>query len=274
MNTYLTGTAVSLEVSLLTESGDTFSFTPDTVSYVVRDGEGDILADVAQITGYSGEGVVSVEVGSSVNTLSQGSVRDVRMVEFTCSLGDQKEVVRVMYIIEVPGSLEIGKNSYQTFQNAELLASEIPNLNAWAYATRSQKIAALIEARERIGRINLYPFRGADYDDKSRVSFPDDDAVFSDGSYGGINSVTQAQLATLPARFVNAIRKAQVAEANFILDDNSAEHKSDAGLLSEKIGESEQTFAPNVRKARSGICKSARSYLATYIVNSVRLGRG
>lgn len=273
MNTYLTGSEVSITIPLVTENGDSLPFVPDHVEYVIKDNEGFVVATTTGVPSYGGEDSITVEVGSLINTLSADNTRESRAIEITCSLGGQKAFVHAWYIIEVPGSLEIGKNSYQTFQNAELLASEIPNLDAWGSATRSQKIAALIEARERIGRINLYPFRGTDYDDKSRVSLPDDDSVFSDGAYGGTNSITQAQLATLPIRFVNAIRKAQVAEADFILDGNSIEHKSDSGMLSEKIGESEQTFAASASKARSGISRKARSYLATYIVNSVKLGR-
>lgn len=272
MRTYLNDSDATLSVELLDDSGGSLSFIPTAVSYRILNQEGLEVLPPTNIAGYLGESSVNIFVSAAINHIKAGLTRDVRLIELRCSAVNEFAIVRENYFIETVNALETGINSYQSLQSAELISSEIANLTGWQSASRQEKITALQEARERVGKMSLHPYRG-DYISQTRVMEPFViDGVFADGAYGGLNGLSAERFLSLPPGFVKAIRKAQIAEANYILEGDSVESKERSGITSEKIGESMQTFKV-AKKLQYPICSAAIMYISTYIVRSKKLGR-
>lgn len=270
MNTYLNSSDVSIVVDIVDDDGNPLSFAPSAISYRLLDQEGAQLVAATNITPYAGEASVTILVGVIYNTLAATKTRGIRLLELTCTNESQKTVLHSSYMLEKSDALQTGINSYQTCQGADLLASETPNVAAWNASSRLERIASMIEAHERIGKLSLHPYRG-DFDGATRVSEPFvTDGVFTSGAYGGLNALTAERFLALPPNFINAIRKAQIAEANYILDGDNGDHKD--GLIAEKVGESAQTYK-TFKRMPYAVCKAALSYVQSYLVHGKKLGR-
>lgn len=268
MSTYLNGSVVNAEFDLVDVDGVELSFIPDAISYKVLDGENVELVAETALTGYAGETTVTISVGATFNVVPVGRTRDVRLIVLECTQGSNVAYVNHSYIIETASQLETGVNSFQTYQHAELMASEMSELTGWDSASRAQRVAAMVEARFNIGKLTLHPYRVGYVDMKHAVAPYAEEAVFT----YGVNQFGRDYLLSLPEDFITAIRKAQIAEADYILSSGSAEHKERDGLVSEKIGESSQSFK-STKSLHNHVCRRAMRYLTLYLSLSKKLGR-
>ncbi|MDL2285092.1 hypothetical protein LJC19_08160, partial [Oxalobacter sp. OttesenSCG-928-P03] len=79
----------------------------------------------------------------------------------------------------------------------------------------------------------------------------------------------------LPKLFINALRRAQIMQANYLLlDENSdIEHLRQRGLLSNTVSESKQFFRTQKPIAKT-LCERAMKELARWLVFNRRTARG
>ena len=166
------------------------------------------------------------------------------------------------------------------FGPALLTALDIPALEAWDGASEDQRIAALIDARERIVQLNFNLLN-------SNVNFGQDSLQYvPEGQYqssyvarnslfifhGNLAILTPQQFTTLPERFKTALRKAQVAEADRILGGDPYDEKRQSGLVMEQVGESRQMFRAG-KALTLPVCRRALGYLSYYVTFNKRIGR-
>lgn len=261
MKTYLAGTDVHLEALFIDRDGNSLPIVGD-IQYRILAGDGAVLLPWADVQLNAIEPhKVSVTVPASVNQLSAQDeesiiafgVRELRAVEVMATLADgNKTAIIVSYAIEPIEVLVFGVNSFCSLRQAQLIALDIPNTSGWSNATQSEQIAAMIEAKERISRLQfVVTNRGQEYLVES-ASIPD------------ITLLTPTQLGALPLRLLTALSKAQVAEANSILGIDPIDEKRRSGLVSEKIGESSESYRQS-KAIELPVSKEAMRYLGAFV---------
>ena len=189
------------------------------------------------------------------------SVRELRTVEFRLKLLGGNVVLRkVVYALEPSDVLITGLNSFQTYSEAELVALSIPNMPGWDGADEQARIAALIEARLRINRLQFRDVsRGQSY-------------LGGEVLVGDLSLLTPREFKNLSARLRAALCKAQVAEADTLLGGDPEFERRRSGLIHETVGESEQTWRAS-KPLELPISRKALSYLSGFITMSRKVGR-
>ena len=277
MNSYIAATAISLAFTPQDDSGNPLDLS--TVSYEIRDGEGAVLVPLTPVANYAPNTDIELVVDASLNQLAQGAAKDIRVIAFE-GLDTQGNTVKfeLAYFIVGGDGLSVGVNTFMSFALAELVASDMPGLSGWSGASKQEKIAALIEARLRIVRLRFNLGNhvwGQDslnfIPEGSRVvNYVGEEAfVFR----GDLSLMSAEDFANLPIQFKQALYRAQIAEANNILDvGNDISVRREEGLMAETIGETRQQFRPGKPLALP-VCRRALSYLSTYVVLNFRVGR-
>lgn len=210
-----------------------------------------------------GQSEVTITVPAENNTLPDGAVRALRVVEayFTSPTGTVK--VSFEYVIEAEHTLVVNVNTFQTYGEAVLGAYELFGLNGWANASKQDRAAALVAARRHIGQLRFRYLFDA-FQDRIENSF-------------GVSDITMIDAkswASLPVDFVQAIKRAQIIEADFLLNggENPVDVKRRMGIVSETIGESSM-FMRSARPLEQAVCRRAMKELAKYTVNRIRTTR-
>lgn len=258
METFADATQVEVSIPLLDRGND--AIVASSVSYRVIDEAGvELVALVNSATFQAGDEFVSVTVPALKNALAIGAVRGIRSIELTCTVAGNKVQLSYVYLIESATPLVTGVNSFQTLEQAKLSALNIYHIDGWKAAPDDQRITALVEARAKIALLNLIGTtqnqRNVEYSPTSLLA------------------MSQAQFLTLPTEFIQALRMAQVAEANDILSYlDSTSHKRNEGVMLDTIGEVKQMFR-STKPLDLPVCKTALGYLAKYTRFSVSTGR-
>lgn len=158
-----------------------------------------------------------------------------------------------------PVTLTTLVNSFQTYAEAAQLSREMSGLAAWTASSDIDRSKALIDAFERLIRVGY------------RVPRPDSDLQSRfDANYATEISprhwdiVTLPEFEALPARFLRALRKAQIAEAEVILGGDLISGRRRAGLMSETVGESSMMFRPG-KPLQLGVSEQALVYLTGFV---------
>lgn len=189
------------------------------------------------------------------------SVRELRTVEFRLKLLGGNVVLRkVVYALEPSDVLITGLNSFQTYSEAELVALSIPNMPGWDGADEQARIAALIEARLRINRLQFRDVsRGQSY-------------LGGEALVGDLSLLAPREFKNLSARLRAALCKAQVAEADTLLGGDPESERRRSGLVHETVGESAQTWRAS-KPLELPVSRKALSYLSGFITMSRKVGR-
>jgi hypothetical protein len=280
MNAYLTGNPVQVVVPIQDKDGNSLSAT--SVQYRVTDESGAELVTQVALSGFlSGDIAAIVTVPADKNTLANGAVRSLRVVELFCLVDGNTISVKFVYVVEAKEVLQVGVNSFQTYAQAQFTALSIPNILGWAAATEQDRVAALIDARQKICQLNFSQLN-------SNINYGQDSLNFvAEGSFstqyvskngmfmfaGNLTLLTPDQFAKLPDRFKSALYLAQVAEADIILGGDPVEQKRREGLVMEAVGESKQGFRPG-KPLQLPVSRRALSYLSFFVTFSKRVGRG
>ena len=276
MEMYLAGTDVTAVIPLQDRNGNALNVT--ALEYDVVDQNDAVVVERAALPGFvPGAGEATVIVPASANALSGTNWREVRRIRLYCSVGANAVELRFSFGVSLADALLVGTNTFQGLDQAELTALDIPNLDAWDAATDDEKQAALIDAR---GRICALSFRLLN----SNIDFGQESLNYvPEGSYktrhaglfmfdGNLAILDAEQYKQLPERFKEALRKAQVTEADNILGNDVIGQKRDAGIVQDAVGESRQTFR-DAKPLDLPICKRALRFLAAFIQFNRRIGR-
>lgn len=277
MDMYLGGTDVTSFIELADEFGN--PLTVDTLDYEVVDQTGAAVVARAPIVGFvAATPNVLIVVPASANTLTSPNVRETRRINLYCVVAGNTLLITKLYAVEANAVLVTGENSFQTYDEAELLSLEIPNLNGWNAATYREKVAALMEARVRLCKLNYNIFNSNMWTQDSMNFIPEGTRVtlWAVGmGYGGdISYIPPASFVTLPPRFLKALRLAQVAEANYItgIANGQIVDKHAQGLVSDAVGESKQVFSRGI-PLKLQVSRDAARYVSSFITYNIRTSR-
>ena len=189
------------------------------------------------------------------------SVRELRTVEFMLTLASGNKIARkVVYALEPADVLITGLNSFQSYPEASLVALSIPNLPGWEAADEQARIAALVEARLRINRLQFRDVsRGQSYMQGETLA-------------GDLSLMAPRQFQSLSVRLRAALCRAQVAEADALLGGDPESERRKSGLVHEVVGESEQTWRAS-KPLELPISRKALGYLSGFISMARKVGR-
>lgn len=272
MNAYLHGTDVALRVPLADASGNPISVT--AIEYRVTDETGAEVVARGALAGFvSGAADAVVSVPATANALATGMSRGLRVVELFCTVEGNQIVLRASYAIQQPDPLVVGVNSFQSLASAHFVALDMPNILGWDNASDAERIAALIDARERICQLSFRALnrRGQEYLDFVPEGVRDV-GRYPFGFTGNLKDLEPASFLRLPADFLAALNKAQVAEANVILGGDPVEAKRQDGLLMDVVGESRQQFREG-KPLQLPVSRRALAYLSQFVTFSKAIGR-
>lgn len=263
---YIEGSDVVVTQTLPVKSG--VAIVPTSVEYAVFDETGASITVRTSVPGYAAGDIV-LEVPFSANILQSDKNRGLRTVEFYINTaGDGEFKTRQRYILQNYEVLDLPVNSFQSLEQAFLVAAEIPELVGWNAAEENQKIAAMITAHQQICRLS---FR-----------FYKDDGVQLDYSYranpNDYTYVPRMRLITLsdwnqfPSRFQNALQRAQLFEADTMLAGDPVRDKRLNGIISETVGESKMFFN-NRPPISMPVSRKSLEALAGYFYYNNRIAR-
>ncbi|MFM0095672.1 hypothetical protein PQQ87_08665 [Paraburkholderia nemoris] len=292
MQSYLAGTAVTVSIPLVDDSGDPIQ--PVSVSYRVVDQTDTQVVPSTPVPGYTqGATYVSITVPASNNVIQTFSTSDdnvgdidqstygARTIQLTCvdSLGNTT-MLAASYVLRPVDILVTGLNSFQSYAQAQLTRMYIANAPGWDGADEDARTAAMIEARDHLVQLNYYLLN-------TNVNFGQDSLNYiPEGQYvsqyaatnslfmfnGMLGLLTPEQFSQLPQRFIIALQKAQVAEADYILAPDPIESARQQGLVVDSIGQTKQMFR-GAKPLRLPACRKAMSYLSYFLTNTKMIGR-
>lgn len=260
MHAYLAGNTVALTIPLLDEQGAVVEAT--AVDYEVIDHLGTVLVARGALSGFTAPAdEVIVTVSGANNALLSGEVRGGRTVRLYCTAAGGTVYLTSSYVIEAAEVLVEGDNSFQSLSRAELTAFGLANLPGWVSATRAQKVSAMLEAHRTICQLR-YRYVFDNWQDRVEKTF----------GVADMSLLSPAEFVALPEEFRDALRLAQVVQAEDVLNGNPNATLREEGIMSQTVGESSQMFRPG-KPVTLPICREAYKYLAKYVVTSVRVGR-
>jgi len=278
MDMYLGGTDVTSLVALADSFGN--PLTVSTLEYEVVDQTGTAVVARAPIVGFvAGSPSVTITVPASANTLTSPNVRETRRINLYGVVAGNTLLITQLYAIEANAVLVTGENSFQTYDEAELTSLDIPNLNGWNAATYREKIAALMEARVRLCKLN-YSILNSNLWAQDSLNFVPEGVWVSPWALGPFNFngdisyIPADSFVNLPPRFLKALRLAQVAEANYItgIANGQVIDKQAQGIVEDTVGESKQVFTRG-KPLQLAVCRDAARYLSAFITYNVRTSR-
>lgn len=267
MDIYKSGAEVNVNQAFVNYDGD--QIYPTSISYRVEDEDGvEIVADTAH-TFDPDDTEMSIVIAGADNTLDIEDWTKMRVVIITLVADghDYEHVQR--YIVRQGSRLAEWVNSFQTYNSALMRAFDITQTPGWDIADEDTRQTALIEAYENIGKIK---FNGdAFYGDSDSQSYDTGLNVYSEGFY--IGGLADTEINNLSEAFVEALKRAQILEADYLLGSETVEDKRRGGLMSETVGESSNMFRPG-KPIVLPVSNRAMKALAGYILLGRRVGRG
>lgn len=220
---------------------------------------------------------VVVQTSEEVNTLKEETSRDIRII---CLKAKTKTgavfSLEYAYGLTIADPLQVGVNSFMTYRQAQKMAMDMPKLNNWEVTSQSQRISALLEAKQRICRL-AFDF-GQVQLDMTKQDYVVQAAgkprcvKVGDGNSVKLEDLSVEDFEALPTKFRTALMQAQLAEANDVLEVDSIAERRRQGLILETIGEVKQMFS-SVIPAQMAVSSKAMSYLSRYLASGKKIGR-
>ncbi|MFW6855382.1 hypothetical protein ACODYM_29245 [Burkholderia gladioli] len=291
MQIYLAGTDVTVAIPLVDDLGNVIA--PASISYRVVDQDDTEVVPATVIAAPAADAQLEITVPASANAVAAVSPAsdDVSLLD-TSTYGSRTLQLTVLlaggntvslagsYALRPAEILVVGLNSFVTYAKAQLTRLSIATAPGWDAANEDARTAALIEARDHLVQLNYYLLN-------TNVNFGQDSLNYiPEGQYvsryaatnslfmfnGMLGLLTPQEYSQLPTRFKLALEKAQVAEADHLLQPNQIELRRQYGLVSDAIGETRQTFRAS-KPLQMPCCRRAMSYLSYFLTNTKMIGR-
>jgi hypothetical protein len=255
------GSDATLDVPFVDLNGD--PVTPTGLAYAVYDGEGVPIVELTPIADLTGTHA-TITVPAGLHAQPGGY-----SIQLFITVGSQTFIEEVVYGVFAVNSLVFLKNSFQTFAQAFYLATNIPNLTSITGSSKKEIVPALIEAFDRITKLNFVIPWPELLDMQSRIA-----PHYKQGLTPLMwPLMTEELFAQYPENFRKALCKAQVVEANQILTGDSYASRRRAGLMSESVGESSMMFKAGVRPLDLGMSREALDCLTGFLNNRITTTR-
>lgn len=254
MNVLLTNQPVSVTIPAPSEATSYTWRVIDQNENLVTDGSPTPMA---------GESEVVISVAAIANTLSENELRSLRSVEVIFTTPAGAVLASDQYIVEAEKTLVVNVNTFQTYGEATLGAYELFGLQGWNIATKQDREMALVAARRNIAELRFrYQFDAYQ------------DVIDSSVGVSDLTLISQSRWDALPADFKQALKRAQILEADFLLTggENAVDVKRRLGIISETIGESSM-FLRAAKPLEQAVCRRAMKELSKYTINRIRIAR-
>ena len=267
MKIYRSGAEVNLFQPIV--NYDDEAIYPTSATYRVEDEDGvEILADTA-ITFEPDDTEIQLVIDAAHNTLAVDDWTKMRVVIIKFVTDGHDFIYTHRYIVRQGDRLAEWTNSFQTFNSATMFAFDITRTPGWDHASEEERKTALIEAYNNIVKLK---FSGVAFDTIGDwQSYDGGMSFFNEGFY--LTSLEQTQIDDLSADFVEALKRAQIYEADYLLGGETVEDKRRTGLMSETIGESSNMFRPG-KPLVMIVSNRALKALTGYIEQALSIGRG
>ena len=272
MKAFLSGQDVTLTIPLQDDFDN--ALVPTALSYrVVDQDEVELIAKTALALPTAGDSA-EVTIPGDKNVVVPGDpprvpgysatpqYRQVRVVELYVVTAEGTVKLVREYVIEAEEVLVEAINSFQNYGHAIMVGMNLPQLPHWNDASKQERITALIRARQNIGMLRFrYVF-------DAYQNIVDNTLGVAD-----LTLATPAQWAAFPRQFKEALQRAQVIEADYLLmpDDTIAAFRRD-GLMSMTVGEAKQFFRPQ-KPIEGPVCKRAMRELTKWVLSRHRVTR-
>lgn len=263
---YPENTDVEVTVSLPFHDGE--PLIPTAVTRAVMDQTGAIISPAETVEVPADiEDALTISIPAVLNGLG-GVRRGARVVEFVLTTSRGQFTEQVIYLLEAPVQLVRLKNSFVTLAEAHLVRREMPALDGFDAADETSRIAALESAHRNLCRLT-YRYKGVS--SQSRITWGEAE----DQGYTYVTDIadlTMEEWAQLPDNFINALQRAQLAEADVLLRGDPVGDKRRAGVISETIGESSMFFR-QVPEIRMPVSEEALEHVGQYVYRNNRIAR-
>lgn len=258
MNVYRDGTTVKLTIPLTTDSGELIPSLVSVAYRVVDHNNVEVVPHTAVADFTPGDSSVTLTIAGANNAV--GTARRVLRIVEVATTDDAGTVLYLnsVYAVETAELLTKGVNSYQSYGAALITALDMPALDAWEAANERSRTQAMIEAYHRLGKlVYRIPYR------------------LISGDIVSLNNWTQTEFDKLPEPFLTALRRAQLCEANIILEGNagdSVQKLREEGLMSKTVGESSMMFRPG-QPLKLLVDRKTLDILSGFVSFSLVIGR-
>lgn len=253
MKYYIEGNIVEVIVKFVDKDGN--SIKPKEIKAVLYDGEDTEIVDFGSLPFDENSTEKSIMIPEIFNELQPEELQSARILRVELITDRGSIYQSLSYVIETEQRLVIMNNTFQTYEAALIEANNQPNLLGWIAASEDQQKAALIEAFNRITSIPMR-FKRLDIDNKPIGK----DYIILTRMW---REITREEFAEFPTHFKRVLRRAQLIEANELLQGDNIAHKRRAGIITEKIGESWLTLRAD--KLEYGVSSQTLTALAGYI---------
>lgn len=267
MNFHLEGQIVEIVIPF-TDLNDN-AVVPTDITAALYDGEDRLLMSFGSVA-FNPAGVETrLVLSGPLNMIEGDDLQEARRLDVRITHATGTVLRSHIYAIEAEQSLQIMRNSFMTFETALLTMGQTINATTLQGASEERQRAALVEAYRRIYGIAMR---------YSAVETPGDSREFlleyrlNSETWPDVTAdVFQTQF---PSHFKRALRAAQIAEADDLLQGNVIARKHAQGIASETIGESSVTLRAGFSGSGSStIGATALSLLSGYIDRTVTIGR-
>lgn len=263
MNFYLETQIVEIKVPFTDMDGN--PIIPTDITAALYDGEDSLLMSFGSVVFDPAEVEVPVVIHGALNTLQGEELQEVRRLEVKILHAGGSVTKSHAYAIEAEQSLRIMRNSFMTYDTAIMTAGQFVNLTAFSGDTEKRQKAALAEAYTRICNLSMI-YTITDIEGKVTSTYKIGAATWPE--------LDADDFKMLPSHFKRALRAAQLAEADEVLQGNVVARKQQQGIASETIGESSVTFRNGFGGQGSvGLGATALAHLSGYLDRSVVIGR-
>lgn len=257
------GLAATIKIALVNEAG--VALAPTSLSFRVLDAAELVLQPFQAISVVTGvlDGHAVIPLPATLMTLVAPAVTGLRTIELQVVTADGTFDLSESFLLQGVTGLAFGVNSFMTYGQSQLLSREFAEIQmpGWNASSRSSREAALIESYDRILMLPIV------------LEYDDDQSRMTDWSGAvTLRSLTPAQLGGLGNRMTNALRKAQLVEADEILNGDPVTLARRNGLLSMTVGESSQFFR-SAKALEMPVSTRAAKYLERWLRFSARLVR-
>jgi hypothetical protein len=260
-----------------------------TVSYEVFDEVGNVVQGPTTINPpAASQTTIALLLSSTVNTLGMipdptivtgppiPAPRGLRQIVTTFVSTDGTFVDTQYYVLNAADPLVRMVNSFITTAETHLTRYELLNMDGWDQSTEDAQLAALATAYEHMLQLRYRFPIGENF--QSRIV--DFYGMSVDNVFGRIFMVladiayyTDIDFQGWPGQFQNALKRAQMAEANFLLNGDPIIDKRNSGVIAEAIGEAKMNFR-TVPDVVTPVCKDALQHLRGFLNSSIIIGRG
>lgn len=280
MNTYPANTNVTVAIPFVDLNGAPVSPVGMTLSYQVLDELENIVQGPVTLANPAATDQAAVIVVLAVNNglagprpnLNEGvaegnpiiTTLGLREIQLTMTTANGSYVAKAQYIVGSPDArLVLLQNSFQTYNLALLTASQIPNLMSWGLASEGDRINAMTAAWLGLTKLGYFVRWPRDPDAQNYLNWFDSANEIIIPRLWSVMT-TDRWYNYYPELFRAAMRRAQVVEADAILTQSPLNVKRQAGVIMEKIGQSEIQFR-NSMPLDIGISKATLKCIEGYI---------